>query len=161
MAKNAIILISGGVIAAGIFLGIGFFLVLTFPGSSPDSTKTPSPSASTSPLPPSHPGPATTSTLEHKLAVIQQGGYVPEDDPLVMQFTRALDQLEAKCPESRQQLADMGMKGRKLLLGKNINEPLLEVFGNWRASIPHETQKGDVGPCSQILSAYIALRVQR
>ncbi len=98
-------------------------------------------------------------SLEYKLAVIHKGGFVSEDDPLVMQFARALDGLEAKCPETRQQLADMGVKGWELLLERNIDEPLLEVFDNWRASIPDEAKKGELGECSQILSAYIALRV--
>ena len=98
-------------------------------------------------------------SLEYKLAVIHRGGYVREDDPLVMSFGRVLDRLVAKCPENRAQLADMGVKGRDLLREKNINEPLLEVFRNWRASIPDEAQDGEVGPCSQILSAYIVLRI--
>jgi len=98
-------------------------------------------------------------SLEYKLAVIHRGGYVREDDPLVMSFGRALDRLEAKCPETRQQIADMGVKGRELLREKNINEPLLAVFENWRASIPDEAQDGALGPCSQILSAYIVLRI--
>lgn len=104
------------------------------------------------------PSSAPESTLENKLAVIHRGGYVANDDPLVMRFARVLDRLEAKCPESRQRLADMGVKGRQLLLERNIDEPLLAVFENWRGSIPDEVEKGDVGECSQILSAYIALR---
>jgi len=105
-------------------------------------------------------GPDTPeSSLEYQLAVIHKGGFVAEDDPLVMRFARALDRLEAKCPETRQELADMGVKGRELLLESNIDEPLLEVFYNWRASIPDETQEGELGECLHILSAYMALRV--
>jgi hypothetical protein len=98
-------------------------------------------------------------SIEYKLASIHNGGRVTKSDPLVAQFRRVLDQLEAKCPESRQQLADMGVKGQELLRDENIKESLLGIFRNWRASIPDEAKKGELGECSGILAAYIALRV--
>lgn len=102
---------------------------------------------------------ATQSSLEHKLAVIHNGGYVGDDDPLVSNFSGALDRLEAKCPESRQQLADMGVRGREMMSEEGIAESLLTVFENWRAAIPDEVEDGGVGPCADILAVYIALRV--
>lgn len=98
-------------------------------------------------------------SLEYKLAVIDRSGYVAEDDPLVARFSRALDHLEAKCPETRQRLADMGVKGHQILREKNIREALLDVFENWGASIPAEATKGEVGPCADILAAYVTLRI--
>jgi hypothetical protein len=100
----------------------------------------------------------TEARLEYKLAVVHTGGYVNEDDPIVQRFAGALDRLEAKCPESRQQLADMGVKGRALLRDKGLDESLLAVLENWRAAIPEETQDGQLGPCGDILALYITLR---
>lgn len=82
-------------------------------------------------------------------------------DPLVKSVSGALDRLEAKCPESRQQLADMGVKGRELLSDRGVDEPLLALFENWRAAIPNQTEDGGVGPCADILAAYVTLRVGR
>jgi hypothetical protein len=97
--------------------------------------------------------------LEHKLAVIDNAGYVDADDPLVSGFSAALDRLEAKCPELRQQLADMGVRGREMLAEKGVGEALLAVFENWRAAIPDAVQDGGAGPCADILAVYITIRV--
>lgn len=99
------------------------------------------------------------SSMEYKLAVIDRGGYVREDDPLVVRFGRALDRLEAKCPETRQQLGDMGVKGYQIMRDKELREPLVEVFANWRASIPDSAAKGAIGPCADLLAAYVTLRI--
>ena len=72
--------------------------------------------------------PAQESSLEYKLAVIHSSGDVPEDDPLVAAFATALDSLEAKCPEDRQRLADMGVRTQQMLTTDGVNESLLEVF---------------------------------
>jgi len=106
------------------------------------------------------PGPENTiePSLEQKLATVHSGGYVSADDPLVGRFSGALDRLEAKCPESRQQLADIGVKGRELLRDSGLTEPLLAVFENWRAAIPNDTEDGGVGLCADILAVYVTLR---
>jgi hypothetical protein len=102
---------------------------------------------------------ASESSLEYKLATIHAGSYVGDDNPLVSNFSGALDRLESKCPESRQQLADMGVRGRELMNEKGVVEPLLTVFENWRAAIPDEVDDGGVGPCADLLAVYVALRV--
>jgi hypothetical protein len=104
------------------------------------------------------PGNTSEASLEHKLAILHNGGNVSADDPMVSSFTRALDHLEAKCPESRQQLADMGVRGRELLSNSGLDEPLLAVFENWRAAIPNETEDGGLGRCADILALYVTLR---
>ena len=75
-----------------------------------------------------------------------------------MQFDEVLDGLEAKCPESRERLANMGVKGRAILLEEGIEEPLLEHFKNWRLAVQDEAQEGGFEKCSSVLSAYIASR---
>lgn len=106
-------------------------------------------------------GKVAEPSLEYQLAVVGRNGYVREDDPVVARFGRALDSLAAKCPESRQQLADMGVKGHQILGQKQIAEQLIDVLENWRASMPDGAQKGQVGPCADILAAYVTLRVGR
>ncbi len=101
--------------------------------------------------------PREEPSLEHKLAVIQRG-VVSEDDQLVSAFTQVLDRLESKCPETRQQIADMGVRAQELLTEENINEPLLDVFLNIAASIPSEAPGGAFGPCIEIFAAYLTLR---
>lgn len=111
------------------------------------------------PAPVPTPTPTPILSLEYKLAVLHRGGYVAENDPLVARFGRALDRLVAKCPETRQQLADMGVKGRQMLSERQINEALVDVLENWRASIPDEMTKGQFGPCREILVGYLTLRI--
>ena len=100
-------------------------------------------------------------TVEYKLATIQQGAYISGDDPLVARFGQALDRLESKCLEPRERLADMSLKGRELLTEKGIYEPLVSTVENWGASIPDGVTKGAVGPCADILAAYVTLRAGR
>lgn len=109
---------------------------------------------------PDHERPSNES-VEYKLATIQQGGYVSKDDPLVVRFGHVLDRLDSKCPEPRERIADMGVKGRDLLREKGIQEPLVSTFENWGASIPGEVTKGGVGPCADILAVYVVLRGSR
>lgn len=100
-------------------------------------------------------------SLEYKLAAIHSGGHVRDDDPLVSRFRSILDRLEGRCPESRQQLADMGVTGRDLLRQKGVDEALLTAFENWHAAIPDGVQDGGVGPCADILAAYVTLQAGR
>lgn len=98
-------------------------------------------------------------SIENRLASIHQGGAASASDPVERMFGNALDRLEAKCPESRQRIADMGVTGWEMMRDKGLNESLLAVLNNWRAAIPDETQDGGVGPCSDILALYVTLRI--
>ena len=98
-------------------------------------------------------------SIENQLASIHQGGTASAGDPVARMFGDALDRLEAKCPESRQRIADMGVTGWEMMRDKGLNESLLAVLNNWRAAIPNETQDGGVGPCADILALYVTLRI--
>lgn len=98
------------------------------------------------------------NSVEYNLAAIQQGKRISQDDPLIARFEQALDRLESKCPEPRQSLAEMGVRGHELLIKEGIKEPLVSTFENWRGSIPDDMTKGEVGPCADILAAYVSLR---
>jgi len=104
--------------------------------------------------------PAAEASFAYQLAVVQTGAPVPEDDPLVGQFDEVLNSLEATCPESRERLANMGVKGREILLEEGIDESLLEHFKNWRLAVQDEAQEGEFAKCSSVLSAYIASRAE-
>ena len=62
-------------------------------------------------------------SLEYKLAVLDRGGFVADDDPLIARFGRAMDGLEARCPETRERLADMAVKGRRSWLKSRSTRP--------------------------------------
>ena len=43
----------------------------------------------------------TEEVIEYKLAVVDQGGFVSIDDPVIDRYASALDRAEAVCPEGR------------------------------------------------------------
>jgi len=96
---------------------------------------------------------------EYKLAVIQLGSAVDDDAPLVAEFAQVLNGLEAKCSESRERLANMGVRADEILRAEGINEPLIDVFESWRLEIPEAAAAGEVARCAPVLSAYITSKV--
>ncbi len=113
--------------------------------------------APTSPItatPPAEEGTPVSESLEYKLAVVNEGGFVAEDDPLVGRFKSVLDNLQPKCTESRQKIADMGVKAQQLLQNKGVDLSLLRVMQAANDSIPpgFGTQ-----PCADIFAALVTL----
>ena len=97
---------------------------------------------------------ASSESLEYKLAVVHEGGFVAEDDPLVQQFRQVLDSLEPKCTESRQKIADMGVAAHDLLKDKGVSLSLLRVMQDVDYSIPAELSSQ---PCADIFATYVTL----
>lgn len=56
-----------------------------------------------------------TESLEHKLAVINAGRYVAVSDPSVSRFRSLLRKLESKTTNSQQEIADISVRGQKIL----------------------------------------------
>jgi len=96
--------------------------------------------------------PAQESSIAYKLAVIDSGGDVPKDDPLVAAFATALDRLEATCPEDRQMLAGLGIKTQQQLTNAGINESLQEVLQNLLTMAI--AADGVVLECQQLFAIY-------
>ncbi|HEY5590949.1 MAG TPA: hypothetical protein VIK55_08010 [Paludibacter sp.] len=56
----------------------------------------------------------------YKLAVLEKGGYVSEDDLLVKRFNYLLIQVNNQYEESQQQICDMTYKMKEMALGSGI-----------------------------------------
>lgn len=67
-------------------------------------------------------------SLEYKLASIDKGYEVLEDDITIARFRSLLNQLDDKFVEDRQQIADMSVKTQELLRDKGISESLLNIM---------------------------------
>ena len=61
----------------------------------------------------------TEDDIEYKLAVVDQGGFVSTDDPVIDRYASALDRAEAVCPEGRTMLSDIAV-GAVQLLDENV-----------------------------------------
>jgi hypothetical protein len=90
-----------------------------------------------------------------KLATIEEGTYVAQDDPLVDDYQAALDGLGGDCTDSEERLGDMAVRSQQLLLNGGVNESLLSILQSVDRSIP---AGADLGSCADIFAAYVALR---
>lgn len=57
----------------------------------------------------------TEDDIEYKLAVVDEGGFVSTDDPVIDRYASALDEAEAVCPENRTMLADIAVRAVQIL----------------------------------------------
>lgn len=79
-------------------------------GSAPAATSSKSPPA------------AEAESLEYELAVVDRGSYVAHDDLAVARLRSLLTQLSSKYSETPQRIADMTVKGQKILRANGISE---------------------------------------
>ena len=133
-------------------------------------TQPPAPPSAASPSQPAYPIPggstaladtgaaSPTPTVEYKLAVVQSGGYVGPNDPLVGQLARALDDLAPRCQEDRQTLADMAVRLSQLLAGRGVQETPLSILVNGAGAVPIVPGKTT---CADAMAAYGVLRTPR
>lgn len=66
--------------------------------------------------------------LEYQLASINAGDLVEEDDATIAEFGDLLDDLESLCPDSRQDIADLGVSSHELIIERGSSEPLLQTM---------------------------------
>lgn len=122
---------------------------------------------------PGEPGSSEPETVQYKLAVVDSGGYVAPDDPVVGEFAIALDVLEGRCPDNtRAQIGDQVVSIQGQLAQGGVSEGLLEILqsvadpstfrlledivqGFPPGSIPEASRQGD---CAAYLTAYHELR---
>jgi hypothetical protein len=76
-------------------------------------------------------------SLEYKLASINKGYSVSKEDVTIARFRYLLDAIDAKTPESRQQVADMLVTAQQLLHDKHGKDiELLELAEGANTAIP-------------------------
>jgi len=98
-------------------------------------------------------------SLEYKLAVINEGGYVSEDDATINRFRYLLKIINGKTKNSKQEIADMTCNGWEMLEDDyGVEVSLLEFMEGANDSIPPNNDiKVDYG---EILAAYVLLMGQ-
>ena len=67
-------------------------------------------------------------TIEHQMAVVDEGSYVPESDPSVVEFRDLLNRISPKIIENEQQIGDMVAKTRDMLKEKGITVSLMSIM---------------------------------
>jgi len=96
-------------------------------------------------------------SIAYKLAVLEKGGYVSEDNLLVKRFDSLLGQLDDKYVENKQQLGDMTYKAKELLEKSGIKESMIKMMEGMNLLFNQvlENQK-----YAEYISAYITMREQ-
>ena len=96
-------------------------------------------------------------TTEYKLVVIDKGGYLKEDDPVVSENKIVLDSLKSKVINDEMDIADTVVKAQEVLGEKyQINLSILKIMKDLDASIPKDIENLDI---VEIASAYMVLIV--
>lgn len=86
-------------------------------------------------LPKSEP---TPTTLEHKLAVVNAGEYVPEDDPTVDRAREYLKVIDERAVQNKQEIADIAVATWNELKSEGVQVSLLDVMIAIDESVPDE-----------------------
>ena len=93
--------------------------------------------------------------MEYKLATLNEGGYVPRDDPTVAQFKAILDHLDRECPESREHIGDMIYLAHTMLKEKGVNVSILKVATDLKSIVPRKANKSV--KCAGVAAAYVTM----
>lgn len=99
----------------------------------------------------------TEEDIEYKLAVIDEGGSVSTDDPVIDRYATALDNAENVCPESRTMLSDIAV-GSVQLLDENVPGHSENALSMLRAI--HEAASGGEGlgvECTEVAATIIVM----
>lgn len=96
----------------------------------------------------------SSSDIEYKLAVIDEGGFLPVDDPSIVRYHRVLDDLQQVCGNSRTALADMAVRSVELLADRGVASDALEMLNAAEQSIPDDMHFDD---CAEIFASLIVL----
>jgi Tfp pilus assembly protein PilO len=88
------------------------------------------------------------------LASVNAGGEISEDDPSVEEFRAVLDTLVAKCPNERQELADLAVSTHQAVTERGLEITLLKMMQDLSENIPPDLI--DIGiSCEIALGAYV------
>jgi hypothetical protein len=95
-------------------------------------------------------------SLEYRLAVINTGGNISENDPTIARFRSLLNQLSQSYMEDTQQIANMSVIIRDRLSANGIDESLLNIMEGLNQLLwPNESNKKGY---SEYAFAYAGLR---
>lgn len=94
------------------------------------------------------------ATVEYKLATLNAGSPIKEDDITVYQFKKLLDELEKKTINTRIDIADIAVAAQKLLKEHGISRTLLQILDDFNTAIPDELT--DI-KLEEIASVYMVL----
>ncbi len=93
-------------------------------------------------------------SIEYKLAVINTGGFIEEDDETVQEFKILLDKLEKKVVNSRQDIADIAVKAQEVLKDDGYNIQLIQIMRDLNTAIPEGLEGVKL---EEIAAAYMVL----
>ena len=92
----------------------------------------------------------TEKSIAYKLAVLEKGGYVSEDDQMVKRFDNLIQQLDNKYDVNKQQIGDMTYKLKEVAGNRGINVSMIKVMEG-------ATQVGNL-TYAEYLGSYLTLR---
>jgi hypothetical protein len=92
--------------------------------------------------------------IEYQLAVIETGGYVSPDDPLVDRFAAALDRAERKCDQDRRMIGDMSVRATELAEERGVATSPFEMITGLDEAVPDSAAPMD---CAEVLSALLVM----
>ena len=90
------------------------------------------------------------NSIAYKLAVMEKGGYVSEDDQIVKRFDNLLQQITNKYNVSKQQIGDMTYKLKEVAEDRGINVSMIKTMEG-------ATQIGNL-TYTEYLGNYLTLR---
>ena len=70
----------------------------------------------------------TEKSIAYKLAVLEKGGYVSEDDQIVKRFDNLLQQLDNKYDVNKQQIFDMTYKLKEVAKERGLKVSMIKVM---------------------------------
>ena len=100
---------------------------------------------------------SSAEPIEYQLAVVDAGGYVPENDISVARFRSLLDLLESKFVEDRGTIAGMTVKAQQLLKSKGVQEKMLNMMEGINKLFPRRFPNQKY---YEYLAIYVTLRNQ-
>lgn len=99
-------------------------------------------------------GATPSESPELMLAAANAGAAVDPDDPTVEEFRAVLDTLEQKCPNDRQDIADIGVSTHDAVTARGLDITLLQMLRDLSENIPADLAVTGIS-CAIAFSAYV------
>ena len=99
-------------------------------------------------------GATPSESPEQMLAAVSAGAAVAADDPIVGEFRAVLDILDEKCPDDRQDIADIGVSTHDAVTERGLDITLLQMLQDLSDNIPADLAVTGIS-CAIAFSAYV------